>query len=255
MDFRTTGITEILQPEPEYALLRFKGDAPIPGSPGQFVMVRGDWGTDPILPRAFSLVEVGEISAILVRVVGKATMKLAHMRVGDKLSVLGPMGRGFSLPKADRQPVLIGGGVGIAPLIFLAEQLWDQGMRPICLYGARTQKDLVLLDRLSAASQVIAVTEDGSRGKTGMVTDYLDPILTKNSPVHLYSCGPYPMLRAVAEMAATVGAPCDVALESPMACGMGTCKGCAVPRPDGGYLYVCTDGPVFDAKEIFGGAR
>jgi dihydroorotate dehydrogenase electron transfer subunit len=255
MDYQVTQITDVEHPEPEYALLRFSGKRPVTGKPGQFVMVRGDWGTDPILPRAFSLVEVGEKGAILVREVGKGTKRLKEMRPGDKLGVLGPGGQGFSLPGAGRRPVLVAGGVGVAPLIFLAEQLASEGVRPIFIYGARSSRDLPLRSRAEQLGDFYATTEDGSSSEKGIVTGPLQRILGGSEKVQLFSCGPEPMLKAVARLANRADVPCELALESPMACGMGTCKGCAVPGADGNYRYVCCDGPVFDSAEIYGGVK
>jgi dihydroorotate dehydrogenase electron transfer subunit len=242
-------------PQPEYALLRFSGKRSVPGKPGQFVMVRGDWGTDPILPRAFSLVEVGEKGAILVREVGKGTRRLVEMRPGDEIGVLGPGGRGFSSPLAGRRPVLVAGGVGVAPLVFLAEQFASEGVRPIFIYGARSAQDLPLRSRVEQVGDLYVTTEDGSFGEQGMVTGPLQRILGEAEQVQLFSCGPEPMLKAVALLAKKADVPCEIALESPMACGMGTCKGCAVPGADGAFRYVCCDGPVFDSAEIYGGVK
>jgi dihydroorotate dehydrogenase electron transfer subunit len=255
MDYQVTQITDVEHAESEYALLRFSGKRPITGVPGQFVMVRGEWGTDPILPRALSLVEVGETAAILVRAVGKGTNKLRDMRPGDKLGVLGPGGKGFSLPAAGCRPVLVGGGVGVAPLIFLAEQLAAAGARPIFIYGARSVRDLPLRSRVQRVGDFYATTEDGSFGEKGIATEPLKRILATGDKTQLFSCGPEPMLKAVALLASSTDVPCEIALESPMACGMGTCKGCAVPGVDGDYRYVCCDGPVFNSAEIYGGTK
>jgi dihydroorotate dehydrogenase electron transfer subunit len=255
MDYQVTQIAEVEHSESEYALVRFSGKQPMTGVPGQFVMVRGDWGTDPILPRAFSLVEVGETAAILVRAVGKGTHKLKNMHSGDTLGVLGPAGNGFSVPAAGSRPVLVAGGVGVAPLIFLAEQLAAEGARPIFVYGARSVQDLPLLARTQCVGDFYATTEDGSFGEKGMATEPLKRILETGENIQLFSCGPEPMLKAVALLAGSAGVPCEIALESPMACGMGTCKGCAVPGADGEYRYVCCDGPVFNSAEIYGGAK
>jgi dihydroorotate dehydrogenase electron transfer subunit len=255
MDYQVTKITDVDHPQPGYALLRFSGKRPVTGKPGQFVMVRGDWGTDPILPRAFSLVEAGEKAAILVRVVGKGSRRLKTMHPGDELGVLGPGGQGFSSPASGRRPVLVAGGVGVAPLIFLAEQLTSQGVRPIFVYGARSAQDLPLRSRAEQGGDFHATTEDGSSGEKGIVIGPLKRILEGPDKVQIFSCGPEPMLRAVALLANTADVPCEIALESPMACGMGTCKGCAVRGVDGNYRYVCCDGPVFDAAEIYGGVK
>ena len=235
--------------------MRFKGDREIAGDPGQFAMVRGDFGTDPILPRAFSLVEAGEVGAILVRAVGKATRLLAAMRRGDPLSFLGPLGNCFTMPHADARPILVAGGVGVAPLIFLAERLAEKGRRPTFVYGGRTSDDLLFSKRIATSADLILTTEDGSLGERGLVTDPLAPLLEAGDTVSMYACGPEPMLEALAQMAGALHLSLEVALEQAMACGMGTCKGCAVHTTDGGFKYVCSDGPVFDAREVFGGER
>lgn len=255
MDYLVAEITEVAFPAPGCALIRFAGPRPVTGEPGQFVMVRGDFGTDPILPRAFSLVEASGEGAILVRAIGKATRRLIALRPGDKLSVLGPLGRGFNGPEHGRRPVLVAGGMGVAPLLFFAERLAAGAEPPIFLYGARTGAEFNLLRRLDKASRLVLATEDGSRGQKGLVTDLLGQIVSDDGPLQLYACGPEAMLRAVSLAAGKSGIPCQIALESPMACGIGTCKGCAVEGHDGGYRYVCSDGPVFEAQEIFGGAR
>ena len=253
MDYQVTQIADVEHPEPGYSLLHFAGERPVTGKPGQFVMVRGDWGTDPMLPRAFSLVETGEKGAILVRVVGKGTRKLSSMRPGDELGVLGPAGRGFSPLLTGRRPVLVAGGVGVAPILFLAEQLASKGVSPLFIYGARSSADLPLLSRVAKTGDIVITTEDGSSGETGMVTGPLARILKQPGQIQLFSCGPEAMLNAVSQLAQKADVPCEIALESPMACGMGTCKGCAVTGADGTFRYVCCDGPVFDAAEIYGG--
>ncbi len=250
MDYFRTKITEVERLGKEYALLRFSGNTPVSGEPGQFVMVRGDWGTDPVLPRAFSIVEVGEHGSILVRVVGKGTELLAGMRRDESLWVLGPIGRAYPAPEVGTRSVLVAGGVGVAPLLFLAERL-PQDPKPICIYGARTSHDLPLSDRLEKRAELIVTTEDGSVGEKGLVTEPLERLLDGDEKLHIFSCGPTPMLEAVGKMAMNKGTSCHISLESPMACGVGTCKGCAVKAPDGEYVYVCSDGPVFEAAEVF----
>ncbi len=254
MDFLDTTIKEVTVPGPGYAYLRFAGERPIAGDPGQFVMVRGDFGDDPILPRAFSLVASGDTGAILVRDVGKATGLLVRLKLGDRLRVLGPLGNRFAAPAPDATPVLVAGGVGVAPLIFLAERLARQGIRPTFVYGGRTSDDLLLLDRIARAADLLLTSEDGSKGEKGLVTAPVKRLLETKSRVKMFSCGPDPMLRALAQIAREARVSLEVALEQAMACGMGTCKGCAVHAPKGGFKYVCSDGPVFDAREIFGGA-
>jgi dihydroorotate dehydrogenase electron transfer subunit len=253
MDYLETRVTAVEHPAARHVLIRFAGPRPIAGEPGQFVMVRGAWGAHPVLARAFSLVEAGDEGAILVRVVGEGTALLGEIRPGDALAMLGPQGRGFSAPERGRETVLVAGGVGVAPLIFLAERMASTGLRPTFLYGARSEADLPLVDRIRSSVDLTLTTEDGSTGERGLVTGPLERILADEQGVQIFSCGPEPMLEAVARLAVAAGAPCEVALESPMACGMGTCKGCAVLAADREYRYVCSDGPVFESSEIYGG--
>ncbi len=254
MNYWTCTITEIEHLQSGYALLRFSADEAITGEPGQFVMVRGDWGDHPILPRAFSLVETGPHGAILVRAVGTGTEKLVQMKPGDKLFVMGPCGRGYKQPTS-RRPVLVAGGVGVAPLLFLADRIDEKTPRPVFVYGAQTSADLVLTDRLQSLASLELITEDGSCGETGLVTAPLARLLNDGVPSEIYACGPTGMLSAVAQIAMRAGTDCEIAFESPMACGMGTCKGCAIHDADGQYRYVCSDGPVFDARQIYGGTN
>jgi dihydroorotate dehydrogenase electron transfer subunit len=251
MQYQSTKISEIRRVAPGYATLAFTGKQPVSGAPGQFVMIRGNWGSDPILPRAFSLVATGASGVVLVRDVGRGTSLLCHMKPGDDLFVLGPLGNMWTSPSADRTAVLVAGGVGVAPLVFLARELKQSGIRTRFLFGARTADDLPLRADIEEMCTLQVTTEDGSVGHRGLVTDLLDGLLDDSTAV--YSCGPHRMLEAVGAIAAARGVPCQVALESPMACGMGTCKGCAVIDPDGNFKYVCTDGPVFEAQRIFGG--
>lgn len=253
MDYLNARIIDVERPARNHALLRFSCERPFAGDPGQFAMVRGNWGADPILPRAFSLVEVGDIGAIFVRAIGKGTELLVQMRKGDQLFVLGPIGRGFSEPGDQIEPILVAGGVGVAPLLFLAERLFQKGKKATFIYGARTADALFFGERIAAAADLVTVTEDGSAGEQGVVTEPLERIVGASKKAQIFACGPESMLKAVAAIAAKRGCYCEVALESRMACGMGVCKGCAVPAAGGDYRYVCSDGPVFRSEEIYGG--
>ena len=272
MDYFKARITRMEIPARDHAILRFtrvsnnfpfptqgkagmgsRGDSDIEGEPGQFVMVRGSWGAHPILPRAFSLVEVGKEGAILVRNVGEGTNLLASMKQGDELLVLGPLGHGFSLPSETGGGVaLVAGCVGVAPLVFLAQRLADTGIEQVFLYGARTGDDLPLRDRIDGICDLTITTEDGSVGEKGLVTTPLERFLQANPSASVFSCGPEAMLEAVARVSVAAGARCQVALEAPMACGMGVCKGCAILDVSGEYKYVCSDGPAFESVKIFG---
>jgi dihydroorotate dehydrogenase electron transfer subunit len=252
MKYLRTRIIEVEYPAPDHALLRFAGDEAIPAVPGEFVMVRGEWGVHPVLPRAFSLVESGEVGSILVKPIGEGTERLAAMTVGDELVVFGPLGKGYDMDRSPGRPVLVAGGVGVAPLLFLAREFAARNIRSTFLYGARTEHELPLTPEIAEVADLVITTEDGSRGEPGLITAPLERQLEKDSAATVYTCGPEGMLHAVAGVARAHGVPCQVALEAPMACGMGTCKGCAVMATDGKYRYVCHDGPVFDAATIYG---
>jgi dihydroorotate dehydrogenase electron transfer subunit len=252
MKYLRTRISEVTYPAVNHALLRFTADEPIAGIPGEFVMVRGDWGCHPVLPRAFSLVESGATGAVLVKAIGEGTERLASMKVGEELVVFGPLGHGYEWQDCDAPAVLVAGGVGVAPLLFLAEQMAARGQRPLFLYGARTEDDLPLADDIKRVAELRVTTENGSVGERGLVTQPLEKALAQVPSSVVYTCGPEGMLEAVARVAGSAGVPCQVALEAPMACGMGTCKGCAVMTTDGSYRYVCYDGPVFPAEQIYG---
>jgi dihydroorotate dehydrogenase electron transfer subunit len=222
--------------------------------PGQFVMVRAGETLDPLLRRPFSIHKVAADGtlAILFKVIGKGTRLLATAAPGDKLDVIGPLGRGF-IPDPAGPHCLIGGGMGIAPLYFLAQQLLASGTshaNPPVLLGAQTQAELLLLAQefTELGYPVLTATDDGSLGHQGFVTDLLDRLLIEVRQV--YVCGPMPMMRTVAAKCQNAGVACQVSLETHMACGLGACLGCAFPASNGGYRHVCKDGPVFPAEEV-----
>ena len=236
--------------------------------PGQFVQVEVAKTHDPLLRRPLSIgaadVAAGRIE-LLYKVVGKGTTILATRSVGESLSVLGPLGNPYALPD-DGVAVLVGGGVGMPPLMFAAERL-DRSRRHHVVQGARTAAGLFYEAEMKALgiSHTVA-TEDGSAGVRGMVTDALSGVLdgldvvdvvdgSEGSAVVL-ACGPTPMLEAVYRVACARGLQCQVSLEERMACGFGVCMGCAVELPGRAgdppvYGLVCKDGPVFDAAEVF----
>lgn len=226
--------------------------------PGQFVMVRVSGELDPLLRRPFSIHQVtvdGRIK-ILFKVVGKGTRIMAGLNPGQYLDLVGPLGHGFSMGDKNRtdkkQVCLIGGGMGIAPLFFLAERLsLLAGSDILVLLGARTAAEVSPLAR-EMADMGLAVkisTDDGSLGHHGLVGDLMDDIGADVRQA--YVCGPYPMMKAVAAKCTAYGWPCQVSLEIMMACGLAACLGCAVPRKDGaGYAHVCKEGPVFAAEDV-----
>ncbi|MBW2501450.1 MAG: dihydroorotate dehydrogenase electron transfer subunit [Deltaproteobacteria bacterium] len=222
--------------------------------PGQFVMVRVAEGLDPLLRRPFSIHQVakGGLVQILFKVVGRGTRALAGMQPGQQLDMLGPLGRGFAHDRPG-QHYLVGGGIGIAPLLFLAKRMLKT-VEPSAirvLLGAATGTELDVLgeDFASLGIDVQLATEDGSLGEEGLVTELMASLPPGEGTV--YACGPYPMLRVVAGISRKKGWECQVSLETMMACGLAACLGCAVLRRDmNGYVHACKDGPVFNADEV-----
>ena len=237
-----------------YHVLTFEGDA-IPAQPGQFAMVRSAaWGQAPLLPRPMSLLTAGDRPSILIKVVGEGTRRLAHASSGEPFDLLAPLGVPFHPCPPGHRPVLVAGGVGVAPLLFLARALAPTS-RPLALYGARTALDLPLDAELADVAELRVATEDGSRGARGRVTVLLERALDElrdaGQPAKVYTCGPEAMMAAVAAITAARGVPCEVSLETPMACGYGVCLGCPVPRASGNtFLYACTEGPCVDAAAV-----
>jgi dihydroorotate dehydrogenase electron transfer subunit len=236
---------------PSYHVLTFDAKEDVVALPGQFAMVRGAaWGQAPLLPRPMSLLEAGRRPAILIKIVGEGSRRLAHASPGEPFDLLVPLGNRWSPCPEGHTPLLVAGGVGIAPLLFFARELSAAGARPVTVYGGRSASDLPLCEELALVSMVHVSTEDGSRGATGKVTSLLESILREMPRSKVYTCGPDRMMAAVAAIAARAGVPCEASLETPMACGYGVCLGCPVKRASGGYLYACMDGPCVDAASI-----
>jgi dihydroorotate dehydrogenase electron transfer subunit len=235
--------------------------------PGQFVMIRTSPSSDPLLRRPFSIFEVvrddgGAPVAIslLNKRVGVGTRLLYDVEPGVRLACLGPLGRPFEPVDPPVHAFMVAGGVGLAPFVTLAEALKAHGTPATLFYGARTASELFyveLFDRLGA--RTVLATEDGTRGLKGRVTEPLDHALKHDAAkaVSIYACGPTPMMRAVATIAARSGLACMVSLEQTMGCGLGGCYSCVVlTRTEGGAHFVrsCLEGPVFDASRIIWGA-
>ncbi len=238
----------------EYYRLRLRPARPFAAKPGQFAMVKVTDGIDPLLRRPLSIhrvvaSEAGEFE-VLFRVAGAGTRRLARAQVGERLDVLAPLGRGFRLE--GKRPLLVGGGIGVAPLLFLAEALLERHLRPKLLLGGRADRDVLCHDDFACLAVPYALaTEDGSLGEPGLVTRLLERELAGGTDgAVVYACGPSPMLAAVAQLCREAGVPCQVSLEAHMACGVGACLGCVVPGTRETYLRVCKEGPVFDAGEI-----
>lgn len=228
-------------------------------APGQFVMVRINEGIDPLLRRPFSICGISDSDTICImyKTVGTGTEILSRKKAGDKISVLGPLGRGFTMPGNGRKAVLVAGGIGIAPMYFLAGALKDSPME--FMAGFATAGDIIPSGQMAGRPENISLaTDDGTAGYPGLVTglldEYLDRQTQKQDNMILYACGPMAMLKGVSAIASRRDIPCQVSLEALMACGLGACQGCAVKiLPDDNttrYMHVCKDGPVFSSQTI-----
>jgi dihydroorotate dehydrogenase electron transfer subunit len=220
---------------------------------GQFAMLATAerWGAGederPYLPRAFSYARFQEGEAhFLLEDVGPGTRRLSELGTGDRLWMLGPLGRGFVMPEDRRRALLVGGGVGIAPLAILGDELRVGGTSASVLVGFR---DSAHAQGAALLEDAVLASDDGSVGHHGRVTELLRAELDRDAQATVYACGPPPMLESVRALCAERDVPAQLALEAGMACGFGACYGCVVPARDG-YLRVCVDGPVIDAAEL-----
>lgn len=230
--------------------------------PGQFVTLRLPGQTVPLLRRPFSIHRLVPqdnrelVMEVLYRVVGGFTRQLSVLKPGHSIEILGPAGHGFTVAGITGPVALAAGGIGVAPLVFLAENLKQEGMDmelAMVFLGGRTKTDILCNEIFSdLGAHVCVATEDGTAGEKGLVTDPIPAWLEKNDPSIIYACGPHPMLKTVGKIAESRGITCEVSIETVMACGMGVCMGCAVSTSDvkDGYRHACKDGPVFDARVL-----
>ena len=223
--------------------------------PGQFVMIRVSAGSDPLLRRPFSIcgTRKDRLLLILYKVVGQGTSILSRTMEGEQLSVLGPLGTGFELPDTGRAPILVAGGMGTAPLLFLAQAMGPEDLT--FLAGYRSKEEVLDIDEIGFSGMNISIaTDDGSFGHPGLVTELLEAHLktSEDRGFEIYTCGPMPMIRQVASLALSSEISCQVSLETTMACGLGACQGCVVKSasPEQTYIHVCKDGPVFHAGSL-----
>jgi dihydroorotate dehydrogenase electron transfer subunit len=261
--------SEVVACEPSGGYLILSADDP--GGPmpraGQFYMLSAEreWGAGaerPFLPRAFSVAEAapspsgeGVRLQFLLEDVGPGTERLARLGAGEGLMLTGPLGRPFRPPRevspGAAGAILVGGGIGLAPLAILRRELGERGVPMRTLLGFRDRKHSGGME-LFRCCEVRLASEDGHAGHRGYVTDLLEVLLEGDEAgsAVVYSCGPPAMLEAVRLLCTARGVPAELALEAPMACGYGACFGCAVPLAAGGYMRLCVDGPVVDASEI-----
>ena len=236
----------------QFVLLRLTDSEPLPEMlSGQFVEVRVDNTPSVLLRRPISIhyynKENNELG-LLVQLIGDGTRWMATLKAGDTLNVVLPLGNGFTLPTStDESPLLVGGGVGVAPLLYLGMKLKEMGVTPTFLLGSRTENELMQIDEFKKYGPVYITTENGAVGEKGYVTQH--SVLANNKFSQVYTCGPKPMMMAVARWAKSANVPCEVSLENKMACGVGACL-CCVEDTKEGNVCVCKEGPVFSIDKL-----
>lgn len=235
-----------------YRLLELEWSGDVTPSPGQFLTLWNRTSTDPLLRRPFAVsafhTDAGSCD-IIYQIRGKATQAMAACVEGDLVDVIGPLGHGFPKPQPGNVPYLLAGGIGFGPVYYLAGELARGGVPPVVVIGARSAP---LIPEVPYSEVFHFCTDDGSKGYHGTVVDMLETFedFDANS-TEVYACGPRPMLAAAAEFCEAAGVTCWVAMEQTMGCGVGACMGCAIrAREPGKYLRVCTDGPVFNARDL-----
>ena len=231
-------------------LLRLK---PIDGqmptmSPGQFVQVMSPAKDNTFLRLPISINNVEDDQLwLMVQMIGDGTKALGALREGDRLNLVLPLGNGFSTDKAKGKILLVGGGVGIAPLLYAGKELKDRGAEPVFLLGARTASGVLEKELFAQIGRLLITTEDGSLGERGFVTQH--SALQQEKFDKIMVCGPKPMMMAVARYAKSSDTDCEVSLENMMACGLGACL-CCVEKTVKGNVCVCTEGPVFNINQL-----
>lgn len=248
-DLRVVSVEHITD---KYVLIKLTQDERLPEVlPGQFVEVRVDGSPSTFLRRPISVNFVDYDANqlwLLVAAVGDGTRRLARLQTGDVLNCMFPLGNSFTMPAGkDEKVLLVGGGVGVAPLLYFGKRLCDMGCRPVFLLGARSEKDLLMLDEFSKYGRVCVTTEDGTAGERGFVTNH--SVLGEIRFDRISTCGPKPMMVAVAKYAKANGIECEVSLENKMACGVGACL-CCVEKTTEGNVCVCKEGPVVNINKL-----
>lgn len=248
-DLRVVSVEHINE---KYVLIKLTQAERLPEMlPGQFVEVRVDGSPSTFLRRPISVNFVDYEANrlwLLVAAIGDGTRRLAGLHEGDVVNCMFPLGNGFTMPADSAEKVLlVGGGVGVAPLLYFGKRLNEAGCRPVFLLGARSKGDLLMLDEFGKYGDVCVTTEDGTAGERGFVTNH--SVLDAVRFDRIASCGPKPMMVAVARYAKSRGIECEVSLENMMACGLGACL-CCVEKTTEGNLCVCKEGPVFNINKL-----
>jgi dihydroorotate dehydrogenase electron transfer subunit len=245
-------VTKNIQLNHDNFLLELQSDKQLENLlPGQFVNVLVNDSATTFLRRPISIHEVDYSSnsfTLLIKAVGDGTNKLVQSKAGDLLNVIYPLGNGFTRPQSGEKILLVGGGVGIAPMMHMARESKELGVEVHILLGARSKEDHILIEEFRLQGEVYLTTNDGSLGTEGFVTQH-EVMDIKNDFNRIYCCGPNPMMHAVARKAKELNVDCEVSLENMMACGFGVCL-CCVSKTNEGNKCVCTDGPVFNINDL-----
>lgn len=233
-----------------FLLLNLKMTTPYPEIlPGQFVEIRVDNSPSTYLRRPISVHDVdykNGILSLLIQKVGDGTNKLGELKTDDIVNLVYPLGKTFSIDSSNKKVLLVGGGVGVAPLYYLGKQLKSQGIDARFMFGARSKQHLICYEKYTNLLPTEVTTEDGSFGMQGLVTQH--PLFNEKFDM-IYVCGPTPMMKAVAKIAKERHINCEVSLENKMACGLGACLCCVTETKDG-HKCVCSDGPVFNINDL-----
>lgn len=246
-------VTDVAFLREDYVLISLtNSEGPMPAcEPGQFVEIAVEGSPTTFLRRPISInwcdVAANRLD-LLIHIVGDGTRALSRLRAGDTLNCLFPLGHGFCVPEAPgKHLLLVGGGVGTAPMLQYGKVLREHGHKVSFLLGGRSKKDLLQLERFAEIGKTYVTTEDGTLGETGFVTNH--SILQQEKFDGIAACGPKPMMKAVAGFARANGVSCEVSLENMMACGLGACL-CCVEKTVKGNVCVCKEGPVFDINDL-----
>jgi dihydroorotate dehydrogenase electron transfer subunit len=235
----------------DFFIIELEGNTKIPDlKPGQFIQVRVDGSPETFLRRPISVHDVDYVKntfKILIQIAGKGTETLSKIESGDTLNIIYPLGNSFSLPANGNKILLVGGGCGIAPLLFLGRSLKSNGFVPDILLGFRNKDRIIEFEEYLQIGNVFITTEDGSMGEKGYVTTH--SIFATNEYDKLYCCGPDRMMKAIADYCKKKEIVCEVSLENLMACGIGACLCCVVDTVRGN-LCTCIDGPVFNVNDL-----
>ncbi len=247
-------VTQNINLHHNYCLLKLTTENVLPDMlPGQFVQVLVHNSPTTFLRRPISINYVDRQNNelwLLIQKVGDGTRAMAGYKPGDMVNIMLPLGNSFTIPphtSPEQKLLLIGGGVGTAPMLFLGSYLKEAGFNPVFLLGARSISDLLQVEDFQRFGKVFTTTEDGSHGEIGFVIHH--SILNDIPFDRIYTCGPKPMMLNVAKYAAYKSITCEVSLENTMACGIGACL-CCVENTNKGHVCVCTEGPVFNINDL-----